>query len=44
MNEIERQVRLVVRLPGRAAVQLVRLYQRDVSPMRPPTCKDYPSC
>lgn len=25
-------------------VSLVRLYQRWISPMRPPTCRFYPSC
>ena len=25
-------------------VLLVRLYQRFVSPLRPPTCRFYPSC
>lgn len=44
MSGVSRLARVVVRLPGRAAVLLVRLYQRYVSPMRPPTCKYYPSC
>ena len=25
-------------------IQLIRVYQRVISPMRPPTCRFYPSC
>ena len=25
-------------------IQLIRVYQRVISPMRPPTCRYYPSC
>lgn len=44
MNGVARAARFVVRLPGRLVVLLIRSYQRYVSPMRPPTCKYYPSC
>lgn len=39
-----RAARLVVRLPGLGVLALLRFYQRWISPMRPPTCKYYPSC
>lgn len=39
-----RVVHAVVRAPGRLVVLAIRGYQRWVSPMRPPTCKYYPSC
>lgn len=44
MSAVLRGGRFVVRLPGRAALLLLRGYQRYVSPMRPATCKYYPSC
>ena len=44
MTRLERAAHVVVRLPARRVLFLVRLYQRYVSPMRPPTCKYYPSC
>ena len=44
MTRLERAAHVVVRLPARTVLFLVRLYQRYVSPMRPPTCKYYPSC
>lgn len=44
MTSFGRLVRVVVRLPGRLVLLLLRVYQRYVSPMRPPTCKYYPSC
>ncbi len=28
----------------RFAIRLIRRYQRDVSPNRPPSCRFYPSC
>jgi putative membrane protein insertion efficiency factor len=31
-------------LPARAAVGLVRFYQRFLSAMKPPTCRFYPTC
>lgn len=34
----------VVRLPARGVLLLLRLYQRFISPMTPPTCRFYPSC
>lgn len=34
----------VVRLPARAILLLLKLYQRFISPMTPPTCRFYPSC
>ena len=44
MNGLARASRLVVRAPARAALLLIRAYQRYVSPMRPATCKYYPTC
>jgi putative membrane protein insertion efficiency factor len=45
MNErIRRGLHVVVRLPERFVVLLLRGYQTFVSPMRPPTCRYYPSC
>lgn len=37
-------LRGIVRAPARALIGLVRLYQRYISPMSPPSCKFYPSC
>lgn len=34
----------ILRLPARALLLLLRGYQRFISPMRPPTCRFYPSC
>lgn len=34
----------VTRIPARGLMLLVRGYQKFVSPMRPATCKYYPSC
>lgn len=31
-------------LPARGAIGLVRLYQRFLSGLKPPTCRYYPSC
>ncbi len=39
-----RVMTFVVRLPALAVLGLLRFYQRWISPMRPPTCKYYPSC
>ncbi|CAN5401316.1 hypothetical protein BH11ACT1_BH11ACT1_05830 [soil metagenome] len=36
--------RAIVRLPGRGLLLLIRGYQLFISPMRPPTCRYYPSC
>ena len=33
-----------LRLPARAAIALVRAYQRHLSILRPGTCRYYPSC
>lgn len=44
MSGVERVMRLIVRLPARLVLLLLRVYQRYVSPMRPATCKYYPSC
>lgn len=37
-------LRLVLRLPALGLLLLLRGYQRFISPMRPPTCRFYPSC
>lgn len=37
-------LRRTVRAPAAALLLLLRWYQRFVSPMRPPTCRFYPSC
>nr|WP_123371839.1 membrane protein insertion efficiency factor YidD [Cellulomonas sp. PhB150] len=37
-------LRFVLRLPALALLLLLRGYQRFISPMRPPTCRFYPSC
>lgn len=39
-----RVLRVAVRLPALGVLALLRFYQRWISPMRPPTCKYYPSC
>lgn len=44
MSRVRDLARAVVRAPARLAVLLIRGYQRYLSPMRPPTCKYYPSC
>jgi putative membrane protein insertion efficiency factor len=44
MTSVGRLMRVVLTLPGRVVLLLLRVYQRYVSPMRPPTCKYYPSC
>lgn len=31
-------------LPSRAAIGLIRFYQRAVSPYLPPSCRYYPTC
>ena len=43
-RRVGRAARFVVRLPALAVLALLGLYQRWISPMRPPTCKYYPSC
>jgi putative membrane protein insertion efficiency factor len=35
---------LIVSLPARGLLLLLKGYQRFISPMRPPTCRFYPSC
>ncbi|MGV8979225.1 MAG: membrane protein insertion efficiency factor YidD [Cellulomonas sp.] len=35
---------MLVRIPGRVLLSLIRGYQLFISPMRPPTCRYYPSC
>lgn len=44
MSVLQRAAHVVVRFPASLTLLLLRLYQRYVSPMRPPTCKYYPSC
>ncbi|WP_366451365.1 membrane protein insertion efficiency factor YidD [Cellulomonas sp.] len=36
--------RALVRFPGRVLLVLIRGYQLLISPMRPQTCRYYPSC
>ena len=36
--------RVLVRFPGRVLLVLIRSYQLLISPMRPQTCRYYPSC
>lgn len=35
---------MISRLVGAVLIAPIRLYQRFISPMRPPTCRFYPSC
>lgn len=35
---------VLVQLPARVLVVLVRVYQLVISPLTPPTCRFYPSC
>ena len=44
MRRLGPVLRFAVRLPARLVLGLLRLYQHYVSPMRPATCKYYPSC
>ena len=37
-------LRFTVRLPSRALLLVLRGYQLYISPLRPPTCRFYPSC
>lgn len=37
-------LRSVLRVPSILLVALIRLYQRYVSPMTPPSCKFHPTC
>ncbi len=37
-------LRRLTNLPGRIAIQLVRIYQYLISPLLGPTCRFYPSC
>ena len=37
-------IRLIFGLPGRAAIALVRVYQRLLSPLIGPVCRFEPSC
>lgn len=34
----------IVRLPRRLLAALIRVYQRLISPLLPPSCRFYPSC
>ncbi len=33
-----------IRLPAWVAMGMIRVYQRLISPLLPPTCRFYPSC
>ncbi len=44
MSSIARVARFVVRLPGKALLGLLWVYQHTISPLTPPTCRYYPSC
>lgn len=37
-------LRALLRVPGGILLLVLRFYQRFVSPLRPPTCRYYPSC
>lgn len=37
-------LRLLLTLPGEAAILVVRVYQRMISPLLGPTCRFHPSC
>lgn len=37
-------LRWIVGLPARAAIGLIVIYQRVISPMTGPSCKFYPTC
>jgi uncharacterized protein len=41
---MQRAVHVVLSLPARGLLLLLKGYQRFISPMRPPTCRFYPSC
>jgi putative membrane protein insertion efficiency factor len=43
-SRVSRGARLLVSLPSRAVVALLRLYQLVVSPLYGSTCRFYPSC
>lgn len=43
-GRVVRVARAVVRSPRRLLVLLIRVYQRFLSPLTPPTCRFYPSC
>ncbi|PKQ29851.1 MAG: membrane protein insertion efficiency factor YidD [Actinobacteria bacterium HGW-Actinobacteria-10] len=34
----------MLRLPGKIAVMLIRIYQKMVSPLFPPSCRFTPTC
>lgn len=44
MNRVTTALSWLARGPALLAVSLIRLYQRFISPLRPPSCKYYPSC
>lgn len=39
-----RAARGILRLPSLLLLGLLRIYQRFISPLTPPTCRYYPSC
>jgi putative membrane protein insertion efficiency factor len=41
---VSRTSRPALEFPAQAAIALVRLYQRHLSFLKPPTCRYYPSC
>ena len=44
MTEATTEVGGVLRWPRRGAMQLIRWYQRFISPVLPPSCRFTPSC
>ncbi|WP_051681939.1 membrane protein insertion efficiency factor YidD [Cellulomonas sp. HZM] len=44
MTVLRKVLRSALRVPGLLVLGLLRLYQRFISPMTPPTCRFYPSC
>ena len=43
-GSVRRRITFLVQVPRLLLLGLLRLYQLYVSPLRPPTCRFYPSC
>lgn len=44
IDRLDRALRLMISLPGRAAVGLIGLYRGFISPLKPPCCRFQPTC